>query len=298
MNGSPQGRAGFLPPPESAASSGEGHELLIRVGPRSVTAAGSSRRSSQRAAGRWIPCCLVLARQRPYNRTRMLFYYNMPDEPRPASLNPPKQSRSQRTLERIVAASLELLATEGPSGLTVHAVVEKADSSIGSFYARFKGKDDLLDYLSERVWQDALDRWNEALVSRDWSQLELGDLVEGAVGLLIDAQRSRSAYLKALDWVVGRRNDTYETFRSHLLVGLGELLLERRAAILHENAALAVRLGLRGILGVIDAEFRAVEDRLDHETLLLECRNLLLGYLMCGINTGRGGGVDFFDVWG
>ena len=166
----------------------------------------------------------------------------MPDEPGLASLNPPKQSRSRRTLERIVDASLELLATEGPSGLTVHAVVDKADSSVGSFYARFKGKDDLLDYLGDRVWQEALDRWNEALVSRDWSELELGALVEGAVGLLIDAQRSRSAYLKALDRAAGRQSDAYATFRSHLLVGLADLLLERRGAIAHENAELAVRL--------------------------------------------------------
>ena len=67
----------------------------------------------------------------------------MSTPPQAKHLNPPQQSRSQRTLERIVAASLELLATQGPSGLTVQAVVDKADSSVGSFYARFKGKDDL-----------------------------------------------------------------------------------------------------------------------------------------------------------
>ncbi len=124
----------------------------------------------------------------------------MEDTDTSAHLNPPKQERSQQTLERIVAASLELLATEGPAGLTVHKVVEKADSSVGSFYARFKGKDDLLDYLGDRIWTEALERWTDALDSRDWSELSLGEMVEGAVGLLIDAQRSRSAYLRALDW--------------------------------------------------------------------------------------------------
>ncbi|NNF11908.1 MAG: TetR/AcrR family transcriptional regulator, partial [Gemmatimonadetes bacterium] len=52
------------------------------------------------------------------------------DPPHASSLNPPKQDRSRQTLERIVAASLELLATEGPAGLTVHKVVDKADSSV------------------------------------------------------------------------------------------------------------------------------------------------------------------------
>jgi AcrR family transcriptional regulator len=222
----------------------------------------------------------------------------MRDAPKPAQLNAPKQTRSQRTLERIVAASLELLATEGPAGLTVHAVVDKADSSVGSFYARFKGKDDLLDYLGERVWTEALERWNDALVSRDWSELEIGDVIEGAVGLLIDAQRSRSAYLKALDWAAGRQNDAYDTFRSQLLVGLGDILLQHEKEIEHEDPQLAVRLGLRAVLGVVDAEFRAVDDRLTRETLLTECGTLLRGYLIgrSGPAT-EAGNVDFFDVW-
>jgi len=222
----------------------------------------------------------------------------MRDTPKPAQLNAPKQTRSQRTLERIVAASLELLATEGPAGLTVHAVVRKAESSVGSFYARFKGKDDLLDYLGERVWTEALDRWNERLASRDWSELELADVIEGAVGLLIDAQRSRSAYLKALDWATGRQNDAYDAFRSQLLVGLADILLHHDGEIEHDDPQLAVRLGLRAVLGVVDAEFRAVEDRIPRETLLDECRTLLQGYLMGSSRPGAGAGnVDFFEVW-
>jgi len=222
----------------------------------------------------------------------------MRNTPKAAQLNAPKQTRSQRTLERIVAASLELLATEGPAGLTVHAVVDKADSSVGSFYARFKGKDDLLDYLGERVWTEALDRWNERLASRDWRELELPDVIEGSVGLLIDAQRSRSAYLKALDWATGRQNDAYDAFRSQLLVGLADILLVHEEEIRHEDPQLAVRLGLRAVLGVVDAEFRAVEDRLPREVLLEECRTLLQSYLMgsAGPTTGAGN-VDFFEVW-
>lgn len=220
--------------------------------------------------------------------------------PKPeANLNPPRQTRSRRTLERIVAASLEILATEGPGGLTVHRVVDKADSSVGSFYARFGGKEDLLDYLGERVWTEALGRWNDALVSRDWASLDLGEMVEGSVGLLLDAQRSRSAYLKALDWASGRPNDAYETFRTELLTGLGDLLLEHRDQIVHPDPELAVRLGLRAILGVVDAEFRAVQDRLPRETLVDECRAMLLGYLTGEAGSrSASGGVDFFDVWG
>jgi AcrR family transcriptional regulator len=223
----------------------------------------------------------------------------MPVDLKHTHVKPPKQSRSRRTLERIVAASLELLATEGPAGLTVHAVVRKADSSVGSFYARFNGKDDLLDYLGARVWTEALDRWNDALQAHDWAELQLAEMVEGSVGLLIDAQRSRSAYLKALDWASGRHSDAYETFRTQLLVGLGEILLQRTGEIQHANPQLAVRLGLRAVLGVVDAEFRAVDERLPRETLIEECRALLLGYLTGSVGPASSAdGVDFFDVWG
>ena len=137
------------------------------------------------------------------------------------SLNPPRQNRSQRTLERLVRASLDILDEQGPTALTVQAIVTRADSSVGSFYARFKGKDDLLDYLGERVWQEALDRWNTSVSSHDWSELDLRQLAEGSVRLLSDAQRSRSSYLKSLDRAAGRNDDAYVRFRRPLLDGIG-----------------------------------------------------------------------------
>ena len=219
--------------------------------------------------------------------------------PEAAQINPPKQDRSRRTLERIVAASFELLATEGPAGLTVHKVVERADSSVGSFYARFGGKDDLLDYLGERVWTEALGRWNEALDSRDWTEFELHGLVQASVGLLADAQRSRSVYLRAIDRVSGPRSHAFETFRSEVLEGVASLLMSRADQIDHPVPQRAVRLGLRAVQGVLDAEARAVTDRLDRETLVDECTGLLFGYLSAAERSEEGpGGPDFFEVWG
>ena len=198
-----------------------------------------------------------------------------------------------------MAASLELLRTEGLTGLTVHKVVAKAGSSVGSFYARFDGKEDLLDYLGERVWTEALERWEVALETRDWSTLSLDEVVEGSVGLLIDAQRSRSDYLKALDWASGRQNDAYERFRGELLLGLGRLLLEQRESISHPDPELAVRIGLRAILGTVEAEIRATDNRLDRDSLTTEARTLLLGYLTGNASpAAQAIGVDFFDVWG
>jgi AcrR family transcriptional regulator len=214
-------------------------------------------------------------------------------------INPPKQDRSRRTLERIVAASLELLATEGPSGLTVHRVVEKADSSVGSFYARFGGKDDLLDYLGERIWTEALARWNEALAAQDWAAFSLEDVVRASVGLLADSQRSRSVYLKAIDRVSGPRAHAYETFRAEVARGIEKLLLVRSSEMDHDDPTRAVRLGLRAVIGVLDGEAREVEHRLDRDTLVDECARLLLGYLAgADVSSSPGSTPEFFDVWG
>lgn len=222
----------------------------------------------------------------------------MVGQPQPASINPPRQGRSRRTLERIVAASFEILATEGPAGLTVHRVVEKAESSVGSFYARFDGKEDLLDYLGERVWSEALDRWNRAVESKDWASADLPGLVRGSVSLLVDAQRSRSVYLKALDQVSGRRANAYDLFRVQVLEGVATLLLSRASEMTHPQPSIAVRIGLGAVLGVLDAENRVARDRLDREVLVDECASLLLGYL-AGSDAGEadGAGVEFFDVW-
>jgi len=213
-----------------------------------------------------------------------------------SSVNPPKQSRSRKTLERIVKASLEILASEGPDGLTVHAVVDRAGSSVGSFYARFKGKDDLLDYLGERVWTEARDRWAARLEERDWSEVPLPDLVEAAVGLLIDAHQSRAVYLQAIDRAAGS-GGAFVSFRDHLLTGLAGLLLEHRDEMTHPQPEMAVRLALEAVLGVVDGEGRRTSP-LPREALLHECRSLVSAYLTGEASAAGGKPVDFFDVWG
>ena len=219
----------------------------------------------------------------------------MPDSPS-AALNPPQQPRSRRTLERIVAAALSLLEAEGPDGVTVQAVVARAKSSVGSFYARFGGKDDLLQYLGERVWDEALARWNASIEAKAWSGMDLAQIIEGAVGLLVDIGGTRVGHLRDLDRMSGG-GTAYERFRGHLVGSLETLLLERRAAMEHPRPELAVRLGLRAIMGVVEADLPA-ESAVSREELIEECRLLLLGYLAGSLDQGESEPVEFFDVWG
>lgn len=214
-------------------------------------------------------------------------------------LNPPKQSRSRRTLERIVGAALEILESEGPDGLTVQAIVDRAGSSVGSFYARFSGKDDLLDYLGDRVWREAAARWDAALAGRDWSALGLEELLGGVVMLLAQAGHSRASYLKALDRTPGARDDAYLAFHTHVLRGIEALLLERSAEIRHTEPTVAVPLALRAALAVLDAPEGTRVEAVALERRVQEARMLMTSYLVGGSSDdGAPNQVDFFDIWG
>lgn len=220
----------------------------------------------------------------------------MPEKPH---LTPPKQSRSKRTLERIVRASLDILDAEGVEGLTVQAIVARADSSVGSFYARFAGKDDLLHYLGERVWREAAERWDDALASRDFSGLTLAELVDGAVRLLAEASRSRASYLKALERAPGTGDDAYLAFQGHAVQGLEALLLAQASEMDHPHPSLAARLGLRAVLALLEAPPLPGAEPLSLEQRVEEAGRMLLGYLAGGPPGDRPTGqVDFFDIWG
>jgi AcrR family transcriptional regulator len=86
-------------------------------------------------------------------------------------LRPPQQERSRRTLERMLSAALELLEAQGPDALTVTGITRRARTSVGSFYARFDGKEQLLRYLGEATLDEALGRARETL-----SELPAGEL--------------------------------------------------------------------------------------------------------------------------
>ena len=84
-----------------------------------------------------------------------------PDES-DSCFRPPKQDRSRLTLDRIAGAALELMEEVGVEGATVAAIVKRAGASVGSFYARFPGKEDLVRYLQDRVWAEARERLSKA----------------------------------------------------------------------------------------------------------------------------------------
>ena len=169
-------------------------------------------------------------------------------------LKPPKQDRSRRTLDSIAQAALELMEEGGVENATVAAIVDRAGASVGSFYARFAGKDDLIRYLQDRIWSEARDRWDLSLETHDWSALSLEEVVEGVVGLLLRSFRADYHQRE----ILGRERRQDEegarrvfAFHQHILSTVTPLFLAHRKEITHPDPEWAIRLGYRFSVGAI-----------------------------------------------
>jgi len=216
-------------------------------------------------------------------------------------VRPPKQNRSRQTLERIAEAALEIMAEVGPERATVAEIVKRAGASVGSFYARFAGKEELIRYLQDRVWGEAIERWDEAMAQEVWRELPLESVVGGVVGLLLrsfraDFQRRRVLGRGRLQDPEGARRVV--EFHEHVLATVTPLLLARREVMTHPDPEAATRLGYRFAAGAIR---ELLETEGDTAALAPELARAWTAYLCFGAGGTEAspeGEVDFFDPWG
>lgn len=215
----------------------------------------------------------------------------------------PQQARSRRTLDRIVRAALELLAERGVEGTGVHDIVERAGSSVGSFYARFASKEDLLLYLEERLWSDAEERWAEAAAEGGFGELSLEPLLEAVVRILLQAYRVGARQRRALEGRRGGRGggEAARRFHRRLTADLQGLLLRHRTRILHPDPDRAVHVGLAVLVGAIreieeSGELAEALPDLDDPARIEELTRVVMGYL-APPDRDRADPVEFFEIW-
>jgi len=224
-------------------------------------------------------------------------------------LIPPKQARSQATLNRICQAALDLMEEGGIEGTTVAAIVERAGASVGSFYARFAGKEELVRFLQDRVWAEARERWDAALSDQDWGSLTISSVLEGVVGLLVQSYRADFQRRRALGRAASGedRSGRFNAFHEHLLSTVSPLLMAREEEISHPDPDEGIRFGYRfsigGIREMLDLQgFGSVcEAEVGDEVLVRELARAWTGYLSPEALTRAGQApeqVDFFDPWG
>lgn len=220
-------------------------------------------------------------------------------------VRPPQQDRSRRTLERIVRAALELIAERGVDGASVQDIARRAKASVGSFYARFPAKEDLLRYLEIQLWTDAGAEWTEALGSRDWDALEFEDLVATLVRVLVQVNRTGSRQRRLLDARrgPGSTSEAARDFEQGLSRDVGALILRHADRIDHPDPPRAVEVCIALVMGTLrvrDSGHPALDtlESLDDEGWADELTRAALAYLRGAKGEGPRGQMDFFEIWG
>jgi len=219
-----------------------------------------------------------------------------PEEELPAGVHAPLQARSRRTLERIVEAALRLFGRDGVEATSVHAIVDEAGSSVGSFYARFDGKEDLVRFLEARVWNDALGRWRRGMEGGRWDEGSLDRVVEGVVRLLLTTEKTDARQRRVLSRDAPSATGAGR-FRAVVRSDVRRLFLDRRDDVTHPDPEGAVDLLFTVLVGGVR---ELVREGVDPDTD--ELARLALSYLRpqpeaSGTPEGDGD-MDFFDVWG
>ncbi len=206
----------------------------------------------------------------------------------------PKQHRSRRTLRRIARAALELIGQNGVEGTTVGAITRRAGSSVGSFYARFDGKHDLLIYLDQRIWRTVERRWSEAikdgLADRPIDQL-VGGLARLYADLDLVHRGARDAIGQVLRGPGAGPSAAAVRIRARVREDSVRLLLEKSDAIVHSDPALAVETVCR----TLEAAARHVKP-----VVLEDLCSALVVHLVGDRPSSppSKASVEFFDIWG
>src|SRR5215211_3377635 len=169
-------------------------------------------------------------------------------------VQPPLQDRSRRTLDSIGRAVEELLATRSFDDISVADIVRQARCSVGSFYARFTGKEDLLPYVYQRYDADLRPRMQARMASIDWGRLSLRETVVLVVYGMIDMYVERRHLLRAVALLARTRPEEVSAEMRTLRTGTTDMpakLLARFAdEIKHPDPLQASRVGFFMIAAV------------------------------------------------
>jgi len=168
----------------------------------------------------------------------------------------PRQSRSQASTNRIVAAAERRLAEGGPAALDLAAILREARASVGSFYARFGDKDAFVRHLAERFWARARADWADRLDPGRWIGRPASAIADACARHAVAAHRRDWSIIRALVEYGLAHPDArvLKPAREHdgwLVARLAELLAARRDQIGHPDPALAVEIAGLQLTGAL-----------------------------------------------
>lgn len=114
-------------------------------------------------------------------------------------MKPPRQDRSRETHGRIVEAAARLLGRgRSWSDITVAELVREAETSVGSFYNRFRDKDALLHVLQIELCEEGLATAIQAQELASAEFIPLDAAIRAFVALAVSSYRQQLGLRRAL----------------------------------------------------------------------------------------------------
>jgi AcrR family transcriptional regulator len=173
-------------------------------------------------------------------------------------IRPPRQARTQETLDRLLDSAERMLEDKGFDDLSVAEIARHAGSSVGAFYRRLKDKDAVLHALHERYCDEAYATADAALDRQRWEGAGIADITEAVVPFLVEIYSERVG----LERAIYRRSLVDPVFRerslrlsSYVMRGWTDLLLERRDEIGHPEPEIGVPFAIENVFAVISQRF-------------------------------------------
>ena len=167
---------------------------------------------------------------------------------------PPRQLRSQETLDRILDAAERVLEEKSFSEATLAEIVERAGVTVGAFYRRFPDKDALLHHLDERFFREMHAAADATLDPGRWAGQPASAVIRAVAEEAVAQYRRRRGLLRSLflrarvDAVI---QESARRVNEHLIARLREVLLARREQLSHPDPEFAVAIGFRMFIGAL-----------------------------------------------
>ncbi len=185
----------------------------------------------------------------------------MTQPPKPTRLEwirPPRQARTQQSLERFLDAAESLLSEKSFEDVHVADVSRLADSSVAAFYRRFSDKNGLLHALHERRCEEAMATAQIALAPEQWEGASIQEILREGFTFLVQILQQNESLDRAIHQRALSDGTLWESavrVRQTALDGLSELLLARSAEISHPDPALAVSFALVQAMALLTEYF-------------------------------------------
>lgn len=197
------------------------------------------------------------------------------------------QGRAQRTLNRILKATEQLLDKMPWEEVSIAEIVRLSRTSVGSFYARFKGKEDLLCALAEQYIEEGRATVEALFSSHDWSDTPLADLIAQMVRIPFEVQSQRKGLRRAL--VLAATNNPELQRRNAELAEytIGHILRyveTRRAEIDHPDLSLAIHVAHRAVYSIVEQELvytaaPPTKRKIEQEVLIEQITEMCIRFL-------------------